>query len=67
MKRPRRTTPTRGKKASARPARRRPDPDARAIETRIRAGEDAEQFLCLDCYCWMLEPAYCLCRERPIW
>ena len=55
------------KKRPARRVRRRPDPEARAVEARIEAGEEAERFLCLECHCWMLEPAYCLCRERPIW
>jgi hypothetical protein len=47
--------------------RRRPHPDEASIETRIAAGEDADTFLCLDCFCWLLEPAYCLCRERALW
>jgi hypothetical protein len=50
-----------------RPRARRPDPDERAIEARIAAGEDPETFLCWECFCWMLEPAYCLCRERAPW
>jgi hypothetical protein len=46
--------------------RRRPHRDERVIEARIAAGESPESFLCLDCFCWMLEPAYCLCRLRAL-
>ena len=46
---------------------RRPHPDEAAIARRIAAGEDAEIFLCVECWCWMLDPAYCLCRERALW
>ncbi len=49
-----------------RPAR-RPHPDERAIDRRIAAGENPEIFLCVECWCWMLDPAYCLCRERALW
>ena len=52
---------------AARRPRRRPDREARAIELRIVAGEAPETFLCIECECWMIEPAYCLCRERAIW
>jgi len=56
-------------KDRARGPRRRqePHPDEAAIESRIAAGEDVEAFLCIECFCWMLEPAYCLCRERALW
>jgi hypothetical protein len=46
---------------------RRPHPDEAAIDRRIAGGEAAEAFLCVECWCWMLEPAYCLCRERALW
>jgi hypothetical protein len=46
---------------------RRAHPDEAAIDRRIAAGEDPEIFLCLECRCWMLEPAYCLCLERALW
>jgi hypothetical protein len=61
-----RSTPTRPKRAPRRPAR-RAHPDEATIEVRIAAGEEPETFLCVECFCWMLEPAYCLCRERAIW
>jgi len=51
----------------SRSRRRRPDPEEALIDARIAAGEDPEAFLCLECFCWMVEPAYCLCRERAIW
>jgi hypothetical protein len=66
----RRAARTRSSKMSlrrrTRPAR-RPHPDEIAIERRIAGGEAAEAFLCVECWCWMLEPAYCLCRERALW
>jgi hypothetical protein len=46
---------------------RRPHPDEAAIERRIAGGEPPAAFLCVECWCWMLEPAYCLCRERALW
>jgi len=49
------------------PARPRPHPDEAEIERRIAAGAQAEDFLCIECQCWMVEPAYCLCRERAPW
>jgi hypothetical protein len=49
------------------PRVRRSDPDEAAIERRIASGEAPEAFLCVECWCWMLEPAYCLCRERALW
>ena len=59
-------------RSARRPARRvrpsrRPHPDEAAVDRRIAAGEDAEIFLCVECWCWMLDPAYCLCRERALW
>jgi hypothetical protein len=57
---------TRPARASRR-RRSRPHPDEASIEARIAAGEDADSFLCLDCFCWLLEPAYCLCGERALW
>jgi hypothetical protein len=54
-------------KTRGRRRRSRPHPDEAAIEARIAAGEPAETFLCASCFCWMLEPAYCLCRERALW
>jgi hypothetical protein len=50
-----------------RPAPRRPHPDEATVEARIAAGEAPEAFLCVECVCWMLDPAYCLCRERALW
>jgi hypothetical protein len=47
--------------------RRRPHLDEATIEARISAGEDWSAFLCLECDCWLLDPAYCLCRERAPW
>ena len=66
----RRRRKPRAAKPATRPVRRRrrvPDPEALLIEARITAGADPESFLCVECDCWLLEPAYCLCRERPIW
>jgi hypothetical protein len=37
------------------------------IDRRIAAGEDPQAFLCVECWCWMVEPAYCLCHERALW
>jgi hypothetical protein len=36
------------------------------IARRIALGEDPDDFLCFDCWCWMLEPALCGCWERPV-
>jgi hypothetical protein len=46
---------------------RRPHPDEATVDARIAAGEAPETFLCVECFCWMVEPAYCLCRERALW
>jgi hypothetical protein len=59
-------------RSAQRPARRRrraprPHPDEATIDRRVAAGEDPEIFLCVECGCWMLDPAYCLCRERALW
>ena len=54
-------------KNPAPPPPRKPLDLASAIERRIAGGEAAEAFLCVECWCWMLEPAYCLCRERALW
>jgi hypothetical protein len=61
---PKRSLPPPPSRASR---RRHVDPDEKAIAARIASGEDPEAFLCIDCACWMLEPAYCLCRERALW
>ena len=51
------------------PRRRKParpnDHDA-AIDKRIAAGEEPEAFLCIDCFCWSLEPAFCGCWARAV-
>jgi hypothetical protein len=44
---------------------RRQDPESR-IEKRIAAGEEPEAFLCIDCFCWSLEPVFCGCWARAI-
>lgn len=36
------------------------------IEKRIAAGEEPEAFLCIDCFCWSLEPVFCGCWARAI-
>jgi len=61
--------PARGDARRFRGARssRRAHPDEAAIDRRIADGADPEIFLCLECRCWMLEPAYCLCLERALW
>jgi hypothetical protein len=65
----RRAPKARSDKRPARRARppRRSHPDEAVIERRIAAGEDPRIFLCVECWCWMLDPAYCLCRERALW
>ena len=47
-----------------RPVRGRPVDHDAAIEKRIAAGEEAEAFLCIDCFCWSLEPVFCGCWAR---
>ncbi len=37
-----------------------------AIAKRIAAGESADAFLCVDCSCWSLEPAFCGCWVRAV-
>jgi hypothetical protein len=37
-----------------------------AIARRVAAGEDGEAFLCIDCFCWSLEPAFCGCWTRAV-
>ena len=37
-----------------------------AIEKRIAAGEEPESFLCVDCFCWSLEPVFCGCWARAV-
>jgi hypothetical protein len=54
------------RRLAPRRARRPPHPDEAAVEVRIAAGEPPETFLCVECSCWMLDPAYCLCRERAL-
>ena len=44
--------------------RRRPDPEEALIDARIAAGEDPEAFLCLECFCWMIEPGP-VCSTLP--
>jgi hypothetical protein len=46
-------------------ARRAADSEA-AIEKRIAAGEEPEAFLCIDCFCWSLEPVFCGCWARAV-
>jgi hypothetical protein len=46
--------------------RSRPDPTEAAIAKRIAAGEQADAFLCIDCFCWSLEPAFCGCWARAV-
>jgi hypothetical protein len=37
-----------------------------AIARRVSRGEPADAFLCIDCLCWSLEPAYCGCWARAV-
>ena len=52
-------------KTPSRPRRRR-DPVDVEIDRRIANGEEAETFLCLDCHCWHLDPAFCACWTRAV-
>ena len=36
------------------------------IAKRIAAGEDPESFLCVDCLCWHVDPAFCACWSRAV-
>jgi hypothetical protein len=54
-----------GRGVAKRPRRRGADHET-AIEKRIAAGEDPEGFLCIDCYCWSLDPVFCGCWARAV-
>ncbi len=58
-KRPRRAT-------VARKRARKPDTHEATIGKRIAAGEDPEAFLCIDCYCWSVDPVFCGCWARAV-
>ena len=47
-------------------ARRIRDAHDALIAKRIKAGEEPEAFLCIDCVCWHVEPAFCACWTRAI-
>jgi len=36
------------------------------IDKRIAAGEQPEAFLCIDCFCWSVDPAFCACWSRAV-
>jgi hypothetical protein len=69
MTRPTRTPRAKPATRRVRPAaakRRRGADHESAIEKRIAAGEDPEAFLCIDCYCWSLDPVFCGCWARAV-
>jgi hypothetical protein len=51
---------------SSRKRARKRDPHDAAIDKRIAAGDDPEAFLCLDCYCWSVDPVFCGCWARAV-